>query len=100
MNQVLPSKTHQVDSKQDYGPLVQTNLTLKIIHRVVKLILPPLDTACIADPSVYICTPASVGYFSAVSEGALGSLILGISWGDKGTVVQMESFGLPCIFHG
>ena len=38
-NQVLPSKTHQVDSKRDYGPLVQTNLTLKIIHRVVKLIL-------------------------------------------------------------
>ena len=39
VNQVLPSKTHQVDSKRDYGPLVQTNLTLKIIHRVVKLIL-------------------------------------------------------------
>ena len=40
VNQVLPSKTHQVDSKQDYGPLVRTNLTLKkILHRVVKLIL-------------------------------------------------------------
>ena len=40
MNQVLPSKTHQVDSKQDYGPQVRTNLTLKkILHRVVKLIL-------------------------------------------------------------
>ena len=40
VNQVLPSKTHQVDSKQDYGPLVWTNLTLKkILHRVVKLIL-------------------------------------------------------------
>ena len=38
-NQVLPSKTHQVDSKRDYGPPVQTTLTLKIIHRVVKLIL-------------------------------------------------------------
>ena len=32
--------THQVDSKQDYGPLVPTNLTLKkILHRVAKLIL-------------------------------------------------------------
>ena len=40
VNQVLPSKTHQVDSKQDYGPEVRTNLTLKkILHRVVKLIL-------------------------------------------------------------
>ena len=40
VNQVLPSKTHQVDSKRDYGPLVRTNLTLKkILHRVVKLIL-------------------------------------------------------------
>ena len=29
VNQVLPSKTHQVDSKRDYGPLVQTNLTLE-----------------------------------------------------------------------
>ena len=39
-NQVLPSKTHQVDSKRDYGPMVRTNLTLKkILHRVVKLIL-------------------------------------------------------------
>ena len=39
-NQVLPSKTHQVDSKRDYGPQVRTNLTLKkILHRVVKLIL-------------------------------------------------------------
>ena len=28
VNQVLPSKTHQVDSKRDYGPLVRTNLTL------------------------------------------------------------------------
>ena len=40
VNLVLPSKTHQVDSKQDYGPLVRTNLTLKkILHQVVKLIL-------------------------------------------------------------
>ena len=40
VNQVLPSKTQQVDSKRDYGPLVQTTLTLKkILHRVVKLIL-------------------------------------------------------------
>ena len=40
VNQVLPSKTHQVDSKQDYGPLVRTNLTLKkSLHRVVELIL-------------------------------------------------------------
>ena len=30
VNQVLPSKTHQVDSKRDYGPLVQTNLTLRL----------------------------------------------------------------------
>ena len=54
MNQVLPSKTHQVDSKQDYGPQVRTNLTLKkILHRVVKLILQgkadrdgPRDATC------------------------------------------------------
>ena len=38
-NQILLSKTDQVERKRDYGPLVQTNLTLKIIHRVVKLIL-------------------------------------------------------------
>ena len=28
-NQVLPSETHQVDSKRGYGPLVQTTLTPK-----------------------------------------------------------------------
>ena len=40
VNQVLPSKTHQVDSKQDYGPQGRTNLTLRRNHhRVVKLIL-------------------------------------------------------------
>ena len=39
MNQVLPSKTHRVDSKQDYGPKVRTNLTLKgSSYRVVNLI--------------------------------------------------------------
>ena len=39
MNQVLPSKTHRVDSKQDYGPKVRTNLTLKgSSYRIVNLI--------------------------------------------------------------
>ena len=39
MNQVLPSKTHRVDSKQDYGPKVRTNFTLKgSSYRVVNLI--------------------------------------------------------------
>ena len=58
VNQVLPSKTHQVDSKRDYGPLVQTNLTLKIIHRAVKLIL---QRQCVSHtPSVFEGSPASL----------------------------------------
>ena len=58
VKQVLPSKTHQVDSKRDYGPLVRTNLTLKkSLHRVVKLIL---QGQCVSHtPSVLEGTSAS-----------------------------------------